>query len=113
MRHRVSEILRAVATEQAAVPTEAAAMRAAHALAVALWVDRVQRQTIDDVLGVWPTWIRRALRLDVGTIDVGGRIPRVSDDEVKRVLVAEAQRLGVPLRACHEDAGEEPGAAGW
>ncbi len=112
MRYRVSEILRALATEQAAVPTEAAAMRAVHAFAVAVGVEK-RPQTIDDVLRVWPTWIRRALRLDVGTIDVGGRIPRVSDDEVKRVLVAEAQRLGVPLRACHEDAGDEPGAAGW
>ncbi len=107
MRYRVSELMRAIAKED---PTS---LRAVYASTLAKDIPRRARWTIDDVLRVWPTWIRRALRLDVGTIDIGGRIPRVSDEEVKRVLVAEAQRLGVPLRACHEDAGEEPGAAGW
>lgn len=107
MRYRVSEIMRAIVKE------DPESFRAEYASVLAEDISHRARWTIADVLRVWPTWTRRALRLDVGTIDVGGRIPRVSDYEVKRVLVAEAQRLGVPLRACHEDAGEEPGAAGW
>lgn len=107
MRYRVSEIMSAIAGE------DPGSLRATHALAVARDLRRCTTWTIADVLRAWPTWIRRALGLATGTIDIAGRIPRVSDDEVCRTLVAEAQRLGVPLRACHEDAGDEPGAAGW